>query len=252
VAPLYDLLKKNNPWQWTDREQAAFQKAKDRLLFDTCLCHYQPNLPLVVDCDASPIGIGATLSHQYPDGSLRPLAFASRKLSETEQRYAQIEKEGLAIVYSLRKFHHFLFGRQFLLHTDHKPLLHLMGPKQGIPLHAVSRLSRWALILADYQYRLEYIDTDHMPADYLSRLPTGASETEPCSGDRAINAIAQENIEATAVDVQALQRATKSDPMLAPVLNFVTNGWPRDSLIAEPEQHRLKLVQNSLSVYEGF
>ena len=169
---MYELLKKGKVWTWSEPHQAAFQAAKDALLRNTCLAHYDPKLPLVVHCDASPIGIGATLSHGLPNGTSRPIAFASRKLNPAELNYAQIEKEGLAIVYSLRKFHHFLFGRHFTLHTDHRPLLHLLGPKQGIPAHAASRLGRWALLLADYQYSLEYVDTLEISSFLVDFLDT--------------------------------------------------------------------------------
>ena len=104
--------------------------------------HYQNNLPLKLDTDASQYGIGAVISHVFPNGEEKPIAFASRTLNKSERNYAQIEKEALSIIFGIKKFHQYLYGRKFLLVTDHKPLVTLLGPKRGIPTLAVTRLQR--------------------------------------------------------------------------------------------------------------
>lgn len=88
------------------------------LLTSGCLVHYDPNLKLQLSADASAYGIGGVLSHIMPDGTERPVAFASRTLSEAEKKYSQIEKEALSIVFAVTKFHMYLYGRQFVLLTS--------------------------------------------------------------------------------------------------------------------------------------
>ena len=98
----------------------------------------------------------------------------SLRLTETHRTYSQIHKEALAIVFALTKFHHFLYGRKLILVTDHKPLLSLFGPNKAIPALADNRLVRWALVLSQYEYTIEYRKTaEYGNADALSRLPVG-------------------------------------------------------------------------------
>ena len=102
------------------------------------------------------------------------MAYASRTLTATERIYSQLEKEALALVYSVQKFHQYLYGRQFVLVTDHKPLTTILGHKHGVPSLAVARLQRWALILTTYSYVIEFRPTkQHANADGLSKLPLG-------------------------------------------------------------------------------
>ena len=123
LAPLYLLLKSDVKWKWSKDQEKAFQKSKELLLSSDLLIHFDPSLPIVLACDASQYGIGAVLAHKMPDGTERPVGYVSRTLNEAEKNYAQLEKEGLALVYGVKKFY-YLFGHSFTLITDHKPLLH--------------------------------------------------------------------------------------------------------------------------------
>ena len=107
-----------------------------------------------------------------PDESEKPIAFASRTLTKAEHNYSQLEKEALSIIFGVQKFHQYLYGRKFTLVTDHKPLITILNPRKGIPSLAAARLQRWVLILASYQYEIEFKPTDkHSNADGVSRLP---------------------------------------------------------------------------------
>ena len=122
LAPLYHLLRKHVSWCWSTAERDAFLASKDLLSSSSLLVHFDPQVPLTLACDALAYGVGAVLSHRWPDGSERPIAYASHSLSDAERNYSQLEKEGLALVYGIKHFHAYLFGHSFELVTDHQPL----------------------------------------------------------------------------------------------------------------------------------
>ena len=120
------------------------------------MVHYDPKKPLILSVDASPYGIGAVLSHRMEDGSEQPVEFASRTLSSAEKNYAQIEKEGLAIVFGVKRFQLYPYGRKFTLVTDHQPLTCIFGPKSSIPPLAAARLQRWAVLPSGYDFDIVF------------------------------------------------------------------------------------------------
>ena len=122
LSPLHQLLKKDVPWNWTSVEQRAYETCKTSLSSDALLVHYDAKRELRLACDASSYGLGAVISHVMDDGHERPIAFTSRTLSASEKNYAQNEKETLSMVFGVKGFHQFLYGRKFTLVTDHKPL----------------------------------------------------------------------------------------------------------------------------------
>ena len=117
LAPMHQLLHDGEPWRWEEDEEKAFAASKELLLSSQVLMHFDPSKPIVLATDASSHGIGAVLAHKLPDGSERPIAFASRTMSSAEKRYSQIEKEGLAIIFGLKKFRSYLLGSRFQLFT---------------------------------------------------------------------------------------------------------------------------------------
>ena len=132
TEPLYQLTRRNIPWRW-GAEEAAFQQLKTMLCQDTVLVSFDPKQEIGISCDASSVGIGAVLFHRYEDGSERPIANVSKTLNQTQRNYSQIQKEALAIVFALHKFHQFLYGRKFILVTDHKPLTDMFAPQKSYP-----------------------------------------------------------------------------------------------------------------------
>ena len=133
LAPLYSLLQKKKKWARGDAQKRAFQEAKESLMSNRILTHYNPQQELILSCDASLYGLGAVLSHCMDDGTEKPIAFASRSLAPTERRYAQLDKEALAIVFGVKKFNQYLLGRQFTILSDHRLLEHLLSENKSIP-----------------------------------------------------------------------------------------------------------------------
>lgn len=130
LSPLHDLLHEDSLWRWSRSHEQAFIAIKNELCSERVLVHFDPNERLVLSVDAGPTGLGAVLA-QGPEGSERPLAFASRSLTTSEKNYSQIQKEATAIVFGVKYFHQYLYGRNlpFILRTDHKPLLAIFGKK---------------------------------------------------------------------------------------------------------------------------
>ncbi|XP_015278716.1 PREDICTED: uncharacterized protein LOC107120515 [Gekko japonicus] len=247
AAPLHALLHKEAKWRWGSDQERAFKGVKALLVSNAVLTHYDDNKMLVLAADASPYGVGAVLSHLMPNGEEAPVAFYSRSLSSAEKGYAQIDKEGLALVAAVKKFHDFLYGRKFLLVTDHKPLLGIFAPDRQLPNIMSARMLRWALFLSAYDYDLE-----HRPgkaighADALSRCPLPGLDSDPAPANEvlAIDELSQAPI--TSKDIAA---ASAKDIVISRVLNWVWRGWPVGSV--EPEFACYKMRQNELSVSKG-
>ena len=122
ARPLNMLLRKNCQWKWSGDQAQAFDRLKNRLASADVFTHYDVTLPLKLACDASWHGIDTLVAQLMSDGLERPIAYASRSLTKTEENYAQIEKEALGIILGVKTFYKFLYGRKFLLVTDHKAL----------------------------------------------------------------------------------------------------------------------------------
>ena len=223
LHPLNTLLQTNSSWEWTQQCSEAFVGAKKLLCSAPVLAHYNPSLPLKLAGDASSYGLGAVISHVMPDGSERPVAFASRTLSSSERNYPQIEKEALSLIFGLRRFHQYVYGRKFTLITDHKPLVTLLGPKTGVPSLAAARLQRWALFLSSHRYEIQYKRTqDHANADGLSRLPLQSN----VSSSECVFTIGQ--IQALPTTAEHIARETQRDSKLSRVYRYVIDGWPKE------------------------
>ena len=169
ATSLSDLTKKGQPQivDWGADQEDAFKSLKDHLTHSPVLAVADPSVPFVLQTDASDRGIGAVLSQLNKEGQEHPVAYASRKLLPRETHYAVVEKECLAIVWAVGTFHTYLYGQTFVLQTDHQPLTWLQRMKS-----ANGRLTRWALTLQPYRFRLEYRNgTDNGNADGLSRGP---------------------------------------------------------------------------------
>ena len=201
------------------------------------LAHYDPSLKLTLACDASSYGLGAVLAHKMPDGSEHPIGYASCTLSKAERNYSHLEKEGLASIFGIKKFHDYLFGRSFELITDHKILLGLLKEGRATSAQESARIKRWVLFLSSYEYNLVFMNTTaHANADALSRLPL------------PVVPLLLEHLEGSPVTANDIHVWTNRDPKLSRVLQYLQQGWPSegDSDLNVYFSRRLEL-----SAYEG-
>ncbi|KAG7310777.1 hypothetical protein JYU34_003593 [Plutella xylostella] len=233
LAPLYELLKKNNSWIWGRKQTEAFVTIKNLLSSTGVLAHYDPSQEAVVTCDASAHGLGAVLAQRDAAGAERAVIYVSRALTPAEINYSQIHKEALAIVFAVTKLHQYLYGRHFTLRTDHKPLVSIFGPGKGIPSMTASRLQRWALTLSAYDFNIEYVSTDKNTADCLSRMISAHKSDSVKLGEQPEQTYLHFASDALLLDYNDLKKITQRDPLLSRVISYVKDGWPKETEIKE-------------------
>lgn len=172
TKPLTSCLKKGKKIVIDETYIDAFNKCKELLVNAPILQYPDPEKPYILTTDASLFAIGAVLS-QGSIGSDRPIAYASRTLTETETRYSAIERELLAIIWAIKHFRPYLFGKEFYIYTDHKPLVWLDSLKDPN-----SKLTRWRLKLLDFNYKIIHKSgRQNTNADALSRVKINAIDS---------------------------------------------------------------------------
>jgi hypothetical protein len=184
AAPLHALLKKDSVFEWTADQENAFENLKAKLTNQPILQYPDFSREFILTTDASNQGLGAVLS-QGKIGKDLPVAYASRNLNKAEKNYSTSEKELLAIVWGVKHFRPYLYGRKFKIASDHKPLTWIMNVKDP-----GSRLIRWRIKLEEYDYEIVYkkgaLNTN---ADALSRINSmekqeGNNENQEIGEDR--------------------------------------------------------------------
>jgi hypothetical protein len=173
AAPLTNLLRKEHKFTWTEQCQKAFDTLKEKLSSDSVLAVFDPMRETELVTDASLIGIGGVLHQKYDEG-WRPVAFFSRKLNPTEQRYHTPDRELMALVESLKEWEHYLMGRKFGIRTDQRSLQSIMNKKE-----MDWKQMKWIQYLNMFDASITYIEgRANVVADALSRqgLPQEAEE----------------------------------------------------------------------------
>jgi len=163
------------------------------------------------------------LAHRMPDGSEKPIAYVSRTLNPAERKYSQIEREGLSSVFGVKCFYTYLFGRGFTLATDHKPLLSLLSGQRPTSAQASARIRQKSLYLSMFEYVLKFRNTTaHANVDALSRLPL--PETIPEARIPPELVLLADHLNSSPVSADQIREATKCDPQLSNILQFVQQG----------------------------
>lgn len=246
IQPLHELLKSDVAWYWGPAQEKAFTLLKTLVCQAPALAFYDPTKPVVITADASSYGIGGALLQSH-DGVLQPVAYCSRTLTETEKRYAQIEKELLAGVWVCERLNRYLVGLdKFILQTDHKPLLSVINSQDldKAPL----RCQRLLMRLMRFHIQAEYVPgKDLVIADMLSRSPLQSCSLSDTEQDVTayVDAVMQSQPVASKKICQ-VQEATAKDTMLTAAMQFCLDGWP-DYIRDVPENlHKLSVVNQML------
>lgn len=243
TEPLRLLTKKNAPFQWTSNQQSAFDELKKYLTSDCVLGYYSVNDRTQLYADASPVGLGAVLV-QINENGPRIIAYASKSLSETEKRYCQTEKEALALVWAVERFHFYLFGRTFELITDHKALEVIFSPKSK----PCARIERWVLRLQSYKFKVIHKPGKNNIADPLSRLVI-ISEPKPSfdyGAEEYVNAISS-LAAPVAIKLTEIQEESATDETILAVKDaLLNNNWPNKAISFKPFVTELCFAGNIL------
>jgi transposase InsO family protein len=212
TAPLRDILKQNE-FHWTDSCQQSFEKIKSLICAQQTLAYFDPNKPSVIQVDASSRGLGAALLQDD-----KPVIFASKALTPAETRYANIERELLAVVFGCQRFHTFIYGKPFVVESDHKPLemISLKNLEAAPP-----RLQRMLLKIHEYDVTIIYRPGKQMTLpDSLSRLPNQQNDHQIDLDVRV------DFVQFSTNKLDELRRETKADPELRALETVITKGWP--------------------------
>ena len=215
TKPLRDLLSSKNQWSWGCDQRQAFETLKRALISSEVLSLYNVDYESTVSADASSYGLGAVLRQQQPDGSLKPVAYISRALSEAEQRYAQIEKEALAVTWAYERFQEYLLGTSFRIETDHKPLVPLLSSK---PLDTVPiRVQRFRLRLMRFSFTIAHVPGAALnTADTLSRAPANRVDDNDKAFHQEVNAYVKmivKSLPATEEKLRIIREQQSEDPV---------------------------------------
>lgn len=227
LSPLTAMLSNKNEFVWGTTQEKAFQTWKNVLTSNPVLKIFDPQKTSIVTTDASSYGIGATLRQEQENGDPCVIAYASRTLSSTEQRYAQIEKEALAIAWGCEKFRDYLTGTHFRLETDHKPLIPIFSKKNLDDLSP--RLQRMKLRMMRYSFSIFHTPGKKLyAADALSRKPQERQkEADELEEELDVYVrMVTSSLPASTNRLKEIRRFQQSDPTCKALEKLVLEGWP--------------------------
>ena len=213
LSPIRELTKKDVVFCWTPSHQQIFETIKEKISKNTTLKYFDTSLHTTIQVDASGIGLGAVLLQNNT-----PICFASRTLTDTEKRYANIDRELLAVVYGCERFHHYVFGKIFTIESDHRPLEMITLKNTS---SAPARLQRLLLRIQNYQATIKYKPGKEMIlADAFSRSPEHQHQN-----DITINI----NLICFTPKTEAIITLAQSEDLEHKELKeILASGWPQD------------------------
>ncbi|XP_030755156.1 uncharacterized protein K02A2.6-like [Sitophilus oryzae] len=231
TSPIRELLRKDVHFQWNQKHTEVLNKLKDILASDLVLGTFQSDKPIVIQTDASKDGLGCCLMQD------KPTYHGSRSLTAAEKNYSQCEKELLAVVFAVSKFHHFIYGRDVKIITDNKPLLGIM--KKDLSKVPSPRLQRLKLKLIRYNLNFEYCPGKHMYiADLLSRSYIKDEVQDDPDMKEIVHSI-EKHFSISEERRAQFEKAIQHDSDLSKLIEYIKNGWPK----------YFKMIPNSLRPY---
>ena len=250
LQPVTELQEKERAWTWGPPQISAVAKVKEMLTSAPTLAFFNPDKATTVIADASSYGLGAVLLREHPDG-LRPVAFASRTLTKSERKYAQIEKECLASTWACEKFDRYLVGlKTFSVVTDHniyKPLVPLINTKD---LSETSRL-RMLIRLMRFNVKAKYVPgKDMLVAHTLSRSPVATTESSSHEEIQAHVSEVRSSLQVSDAGLAKIRAGTLKDVNLKEAMEYTIHGLPQykeDVQLAA----RDFIIRGELSLHDG-
>ena len=250
---LRSLLKSKSVFLWEADHEKCFQELKRTVSEDSVLAFYDQSTPITLEVDSSIKGLGVALLQRN-----KPVAFASKTLTQTQANYSNIEREALVLVHGVQRLHTYLYGKRFTVLTDHEPLANIWRK----PLtRAPPRLQRLFLQLQGYDIDLQYRPgSDMVLSDTLSRLPS----PENCGNvhlDERVDGIMLDDLDLeikpitllnfTPDRLTTIRKETSEDYELQLLMQMIIDGWPDDIKQCPPEIRHFFSYRESLAIKNG-
>ena len=241
--PLRILVKNDVQWHWNREQQQSFDELKRLVSTAPVLRFYNVDEPVTVSVDASSKGLGVVLLQNG-----QPVAYGSKALSETQKRYAQIEREMLAILYGCQKFDHYIYGRRVVIETDHKPLVAIYEK----PLYrATPRLQRMLMKLQRYDLRIVYVPGKEMYiSDTLSRAFLSDNNDELIDDEFDVSLV-ETQLPISSAKLAEFKDSTAVDDNLCKLSEVVVSGWPNRKEMLPEGLQKYWNFRDEITVLDG-
>lgn len=237
IEPIRELTKKDVCFNWSNACEESFRKVKAKVSNTPVLAYFNPDKELTVQVDSSQSGLGVVLLQEG-----RPIEYASRALSDAEQKWAQIEKEALSLLYGLEKFDQYTFGRKVTVQNDHKPLATILKKPLS---QAPKRLQALMMKLYRYDFQFQYMEGSRLViADTLSRAYLNDGENE-------VRALKVDMLrEFPDKIIEEVKEHTKNSKEMQTLLDYVISGWPKRNDV--PSEFKVYYdIRDTLSHQDG-
>lgn len=253
TEPLRQLMKKASKWEWGQHQEAAFELLKHEVKENIeAQGFFKSGAPTKLFTDASKVGLGAVLVQEQEDGHDQVVAYASKSLTETEQRYAQTEREAMAVMWAVEKFHYYLLGSFFTVFTDHQALEYLYKGKYRDGKRAITRAEGWALRLEAYNFDIKYIKGSSNIADLLSRLckdgdkPFKERDNKVELGSIKLDISALED-QMRVISIADVREATSTDEEMQQIMQAIElQEWPEGIKAYRPFEKEMRAAEGIL------